>query len=165
VGFVARLAPEKSPGLFVRAAALVAQARPSVRFVVVGDGPMRVHLEALADRLGVGPAFTFVGWVTPEDQPKTLRGIDVLVNPSLRVWSETFCIANIEAMATGVPLVSCGIGGIGEYLAHDVNGVFVDTAAPQGIADAVVDLLADPAKRARLGAAARSWRRSPWTTS
>ena len=45
-----------------------------------------------------------------------LRTLDVIINPSLRAWSETFCIANIEAMATGIPLVTFGIGGVGEYV-------------------------------------------------
>ena len=44
------------------------------------------------------------------------RTVNIMVNPSLRAWSETFCIANTEAMAAGLPIVSFGVGGIGEYL-------------------------------------------------
>jgi glycosyltransferase involved in cell wall biosynthesis len=47
-----------------------------------------------------------------------VQGLDILVNPSLRAWSETFCIANVEAMAAGLPVVSFGVGGTGEYLRH-----------------------------------------------
>ena len=49
-----------------------------------------------------------------DDLVRSLAAMDVLVNPSLRAWSETFCIVNVEAMAMGVPLVSFGVGGIRE---------------------------------------------------
>ncbi|KAJ1451414.1 hypothetical protein M885DRAFT_15428 [Pelagophyceae sp. CCMP2097] len=86
-------------------------------------------------------------------------GMDVLVNPSLRAWSETFCIANIEAMALGVPVVSFGVGGVGEYLrgggGAKANGALVNSTAPEALADAVVELLRDAVLRRRLGANAR----------
>jgi glycosyltransferase involved in cell wall biosynthesis len=52
----------------------------------------------------------FVGWVS-EDLPNFLQKIDLLINPSLRGWSETFCISNIEAMSMGIPIVTFGVGG------------------------------------------------------
>lgn len=53
VGFAGRLAPEKGPGLFLAVAEGIAQLIPSARFVVVGDGPLRPDLEAMASRLGL----------------------------------------------------------------------------------------------------------------
>jgi glycosyltransferase involved in cell wall biosynthesis len=44
-----------------------------------------------------------------------LTSLDIIVNPSLRAWAETFCIANAEAFASGASLVSFGVGGVGEY--------------------------------------------------
>ena len=79
----------------------------------------------------------------------------MLVNPSLRGWSETFCIANIEAMATGVPVVTFAVGGIGEYVNPPAeyeadappekrarvqvtpNALLVNVASPSAIAEAV----------------------------
>lgn len=54
-----------------------------------------------------------VGWLqhgTP--LYRELQLLDVLVNPTTRAWSETFCIANIEGMAMGIPLVTTGVGGV-----------------------------------------------------
>jgi glycosyltransferase involved in cell wall biosynthesis len=148
VGFVARVADEKSPGLFVRAAAIVIQqwrqhqgARGELepRFVLVGAGPLLDHLRRLAVELGLnseggahaGKASQEIGgWCSGQlesdalclpgaiygaDLPKRMEGMSMIVNPSLRAWSETFCIANIEAMSLGIPLVSFGVGGVGEY--------------------------------------------------
>jgi glycosyltransferase involved in cell wall biosynthesis len=52
----------------------------------------------------------YLGWLG-EELPSALRGMDIIVNPSLRAWSETFCISNIEAMAMKIPLVTFAVGG------------------------------------------------------
>ncbi|KAJ8599305.1 hypothetical protein CTAYLR_008841 [Chrysophaeum taylorii] len=154
IGFVARVAPEKSPGLFVHAMALLAR-RPLARFVVVGAGEALESTRRLADLYGIN--IDFVGAV-PRGEKLAARyaSFDVIVNPSLRAWSETFCIANLEALSAGVPLVTFGVGGIGEYLVPDETGVVVSDPTPQAIADAVAALLDDPSRRATLAANARA---------
>ena len=111
IGFFARLAPEKNPGLFFLAAEKILLINPFVRFTVVGDGDLKTYLENLCSRLGILWAVHFTGWIKEEDLPRILKGLDVVVNPSLRGWSETFCIANIEAMSMGIPLVTFAVGG------------------------------------------------------
>lgn len=61
VGFVARLAPEKSPGLFLMAAAEILQMYPFARFVVIGDGELRTYMEGLARGLDIASAVHFAG--------------------------------------------------------------------------------------------------------
>lgn len=129
---------EKNPGLFLKAAADLLKENPYARFIIIGDGPLRKGLEDLAQRLHISWAVLFTGWVgtepsTPSVQeqqqtttdnnkepspsrvtrtlPEILMQLDVVVNPSLRGWSETFCIANIEVMAMEVPLVTFAVGG------------------------------------------------------
>jgi len=170
IRILARLSVEKNPGLFLPAARDILATNPFARFTVVGDGRLRQQLVELADMLEIGWAvhfsgmnilyFTIVvrtsnisvkGWLA-EDLPFVLRGMDVLVNPSLRGWSETFCISNIEAMATGIPLITYAVGGIGEYVrppAEDTGGqerpmvqvtpnaLLVNDASPAAIAQAV----------------------------
>ena len=112
IGFVARLSAEKNPGLFLQSAEKILRHNPFIRFTMVGDGDLRPYLENLASRLGISWAVHFTGWLSAEDIPRVIRGFTVLVNPSLRAWSETFCIANIEAMSMRVPLVTFAVGGI-----------------------------------------------------
>eukprot|EP01032_Pedospumella_encystans_P017323 gene17323-19744_t len=116
IAFVARLSTEKNPGLFLQAAYEILQVYPFARFTIVGDGALRQSLENLADRLQMTWAVHFTGWVSATALPSLLAGVDIVINPSLRAWSETFCIANIEAMSMGVPLVTFAVGGIGEYV-------------------------------------------------
>jgi len=107
---------EKNVGLFLQSAYHILQDNPLARFTIVGDGALRQSLENLADRLQITWAVHFTGWVSGVDLPGLLAGVDIVINPSLRAWSETFCIANIEAMSMGVPLVTFAVGGIGEYV-------------------------------------------------
>lgn len=167
IGFVARLSPEKSPGLFLQAAYEILQRYPFARFTFVGDGILSDSLKQLAQRLRIDWAVTFLGWVS-EDLPPLLRTFDIVVNPSLRAWSETFCIANIEVMSMEVPLVTFGVGGIGEYVRGPSesgkskvpftvasNAVLVNTATPEAVAEAVHYLILHPEVRKRLGVEGR----------
>lgn len=112
IGFVGRLAIEKNPALFLLTAHALLQRCPFCRFIVIGDGALRSELMTLASMLEIEWAVEFRGWVGG-DLPQILSEVDILVNPSLRAWSETFCIANVEAMALGIPLVTFAVGGIG----------------------------------------------------
>jgi len=175
IAFVARLSSEKNPGLFLLAAHALLQTHPHALFVVAGGGNLLEDLQVLALRLGVASRVTFTGWIAHDDLPSLFRSVDVVVNPSVRGWSETFCIANIEAMAMRVPLVTFAAGGVGQYV-HDPgvaqeqertqeqtgdlfrvgsNAVVVQEASPQALAAAVAALLDDGALRERLGAAGR----------
>ena len=140
VGFTGRLSVEKNVGLFVLSAYEVVQwmrqqygmsdVTAFIRFLVIGDGGLRSHLFDLCVMLDIVPYVQFTGWVSGDSYVDALGSVDVLVNPSIRSWSETFCIANIEAMAKGIPLVTFGIGGVGEYIDDaDVRGYRADEAA------------------------------------
>lgn len=110
IGFVGRLTPEKNPGLFIMTAHALLQKYPNVRFLVIGEGILKDSLIDLTYRLNINWAFQFTGWIQDE-LPNFLKGLDIIINTSLRGWSETFCIANIEAMSMGVALVTFGVGG------------------------------------------------------
>jgi glycosyltransferase involved in cell wall biosynthesis len=87
------------------------KSNPFLRFRFIGDGILRKPLETLAKRLGIHYAVDFTGWVSSTDLPLYLADVDIILNPSLRGWSETFCISNIEAMSMGIPLITFGVGG------------------------------------------------------
>ena len=116
VGFLARLSPEKSPGLLVHAAAIILAQDRLARIVFVGDGAARHMCEELARAYGIENRVIFEGAVYgAENVASYYASFDVVVQPALRAWSETFCIANLEAMASARPIVSFGVGGVGEY--------------------------------------------------
>ncbi|CAM9914424.1 unnamed protein product, partial [Scytosiphon promiscuus] len=150
VGFAGRLAPEKSPGLFMVVAQALAELIPSAIFVVVGDGPLKLDLEATAERLGIASRVHFTGWAYGAHLQRLLKGMTLLFNPSL-AESETFCIVNIEAMSLGTPVAAFGIGGMLEY----GNFELLDDAEPRAVAATLAELLLD---RPRLGALAERGR-------
>jgi glycosyltransferase involved in cell wall biosynthesis len=112
---VGRLVPEKGFDLLVRAAALTDQAA-----VVVGDGPERAALEALAASLRAD--VTFTGEVAPEELAARYRQARVVVVPSRR---EGFGMVAAEAAACGRAVVGTRVGGIPEVVADGVSGVVV----------------------------------------
>lgn len=113
IGFVGRLDAEKNPGLFLQTAhhLYYTLQQKQVRFRLIGDGAVRSQLQQLSVRLQIAHLVDFVGWVSSADLPAYISDLDLVVNPSLRAWSETFCIANLEVMAMNVPLVTFAVGG------------------------------------------------------
>jgi glycosyltransferase involved in cell wall biosynthesis len=99
---VSRLVAYKRLDLAIRAAALAGR-----RLVVIGEGPERGRLEALARSLG-GPAVEFMGWVSDRTKYEVLAGARALLFPG----EEDFGIVGVEALATGVPIVALGRGGM-----------------------------------------------------
>lgn len=151
VGVVARLAePRKGVAEFIRAAATVLADRPDVRFVVVGDGPLRPSLEQLADGLGLGAAVEFLGEV-PDVIP-VMSAMDVFVMPSTY---EGGPLTLLEAMALGRPVVTTPVGVATDVVDDGRNGLVVPAGDVGALAAAVSRLLGDRALGDRLGAAAR----------
>ena len=120
VGFIGRLSAEKNPGLFLLTAAKILSINPFIRFTIVGDGDLRPHLEDLSHRLGITWAIHFAGWIREELLPNILKGFDIVINTSLK---ETFCIANIEVMSMGIPLITFAVGGESENFLLSVPAI------------------------------------------
>lgn len=112
VGYLGRLASERSPGLFLHVAAKVASVRSDVDFVVAGDGPMRKAMEKMARSLSVDK-IKFLGSVDRAKVPAFLSSLDCLVNPRT---TETFGISNVEARLHNVNVVGWKTWGGGESL-------------------------------------------------
>ncbi len=135
---------------FARAAGAVqAGAAPAPRLVVLGDGPERARLEALAARLPGRPRVRFDGFAV--DVERWLRAADVFALPS-RI--EGLPNALLEALATGLAAVATDLGGCREVLAPEREGLLVPVGDVDALAAALARLLADAPLRARLGAAA-----------
>jgi glycosyltransferase involved in cell wall biosynthesis len=150
VGIVAALRPEKNHSLFLRAAARVRRAVPNARFLIVGDGPQRGALEALADALSVADAVRFLG--TRSDVPEVLSLIDVL---ALTSHIEANPVSVLEAMAAGKPVVATRVGSVDQAVQCGRSGYLVSPGGEEELAGRLIELLRDRWRAAVFGRAGR----------
>jgi len=149
VGSAGRLDPQKGYADFIRAARLVFNANPSVRFAIAGDGPLRASLTKLIDELGLAGIFHLCGF--REDVGSFLAALDIFVCSSH--W-EGGPLAVIEAMLLGKPVVATDVGCTSEIVLSNETGDLIPSGEPKGIAEAILTLAADKDLRGRLGSAA-----------
>ncbi len=149
--FVGRLRYYKGLDWLIRALPQVA-----ARLVVCGTGNMGPEWQALAQELGVGDRIAWLGEVPDADLPALYHLADLFVLPASHP-SEAFGLVQVEAMAAGLPVVCTELGTGTSYVnQHGVTGLVVPPRDAAALAGAVNTLLADPARRATLGAAARA---------
>lgn len=146
VGTVARLAPQKGIEYFLRAAALLKDRFPHVRYVVAGDGPLRMELERVAQELQLNEQLLFTGFI--DDVPSLLARLQVFVQPSL---SEGQGITVMEAMAAGCPVVASATGGLLDLVSHEENGLLAAPGNVEELANAIAMLLERPEWAKELG--------------
>jgi glycosyltransferase involved in cell wall biosynthesis len=149
IGTVAALRPEKNLSRLLHAFALVRRDRPA-RLVIVGDGPERRALEALAKTLGVAEWTDFAGHMA-ETAP-AYKTFDVF---ALSSDTEQMPLSVLEAMASGLPVAATDVGDVAAMLA-EANRPFVTALDPAALAEAMKKLLDRPDLRAALGAANRA---------
>jgi glycosyltransferase involved in cell wall biosynthesis len=150
VAMVSSLRPEKAHDVAVAAAGRLLASIPELRLLVVGDGPLRAEVARAAAALGERALLT--GYRA--DVMAVLDAADVLLHPSRH---DALPTTIIEAMAASTPVVATRVGGIAELVEDGVSGVLLPAppAAPQ-VAAALGELLRDPQRRRRLGAAGRA---------
>ena len=148
VASVLRLAPQKAPEVLIRAAAAVAPARPRVRWLLVGGGPLEPQVRRLVDGLGLSERVRLLG--PRRDVPRLLQACDAFALSS--AW-EPFGIACLEAAAAGLPVVGTGVDGVPEAVADGVTGILVPPGRADLLAGAVIRLASDPGLARAMGAA------------
>lgn len=149
-GTVTRLMPSKGNRYLVEAARYAADAEPAARVHIVGEGELQAELDAQARALGLGERLVFHGF--KRDVAAVLSALDLLVFPSL--WEGT-PLTVLEALAMGKPIVSTDADGLRDVLTDGRDAVMVPRRDARALADAIVALARDPARRAALAAAAR----------
>lgn len=148
VGCIARLVPVKDHAALLQAIAPLLPRHPSLRLVLVGDGPCRDALEAQATLLGIRAHVHFAGLVHGDVNMHAM--FDVSVLPSL---SEGFPNSVVEAMAAGCPVVATDVGGIPDAVVDGKTGYLVPARSPARLSGALALLLEDRELRARMGLA------------
>lgn len=138
VGTITRLVPVKGLDVLLRAAKLVIERRPAVRFVLVGKGKLKDELPRLAAELGIGPNVIFTG-----EQVRTADFYAMFDLFALSSRSEGLGNVILEAMQFGKPIVATRVGGIPELVRDGRTGVLVEPESPESLAAGIEKMLAD----------------------
>jgi glycosyltransferase involved in cell wall biosynthesis len=139
VGFVGRLVPEKGGEILLRSAKQVLKVRPQTAFLFVGEGPARREWEDLAGRLGIAGNVVFAGVRT--DMPDLYASLDMLALPS---FTEATPMCVLEALAAFCPVVATAVGSVPTVITPGITGLLVEPGDVEGLASAILRLLADP---------------------
>ena len=151
---VAHLVARKRHGDVMRALAVLGPRHPLLRYSIVGDGPERAPLEALARRLGVTERVDFHGQLPPAEAIALARGCTLFVMPSTE---EAFGVAYVEAMAAGVPAIGCrGEPGPEEIAKAGDGFMLVPPGDIERLTQRIDELLSDPQRLREAGQRARA---------
>jgi glycosyltransferase involved in cell wall biosynthesis len=137
--YVGSLSHRKGPDLLLQAAPLVLASKPDVRFLFVGDGDLRTHLERETDRFKAREAVRFLGGRTGGEIVDLYRACDAVCIPSR---ADPFGIVALSAWAAGKPLVATRAGSPKEFVLNETNGLLADPE-PAAIASALLWMLED----------------------
>jgi len=145
VTIVGRLSPEKGHKTFLKAAKNISAKKNNIKFLIVGDGPIKEELHAEASQLTLNGCVVFAG--IRKDMPAIYAISDFMVNASS---IEGMPLTILEAMAARVALIVAPVGAVSEVIKQGVNGLVVNTGDAQGLSEGICSLIDDPSKRDRL---------------
>ncbi len=155
---VAALRPEKNHELFLRAAAQVRDSNPRARFLIVGDGPCRAELEALAASLQLHEVVQFLGVRSDVAGLLSLSNVAVLTSKM-----EANPVSLLEAMATATPVVATRVGSVPESVLDGQCGFLVPPDDIEALAKRIEVLFADCELAQGLGQQAREHVVANWS--
>jgi glycosyltransferase involved in cell wall biosynthesis len=145
IGIVGRLVHQKGHPFLFAAARGILEKFPGAKFVVIGEGPERKSLEALAQELGIAGSVYFVGF--RDDMPSAYAGLDLVVMPSL---DEGLPMALLEAMAAKRAVIASAVGAVPEVIEHGQSGLLVQPGNVSDLQQAILSLLQDESLRNRI---------------
>jgi glycosyltransferase involved in cell wall biosynthesis len=156
VGLVGRISPWKGQEIFIKAAALVNQRFPEAQFLVIGaalfgEDQYDREVRQLPGQLGIRDKVEFTGF--RNDIKQAIAELDLLVHASTK--GEPFGQVIIEGMAAGKPVVATNGGGVPEIVEDGETGILVPMGNVEAMAEAICQILSDPARAKEMGARAR----------
>lgn len=155
---IARLERKKGLDIAIEACARMKEKNIDFRFQIIGDGPERKHLEKQIHALDLEDRVELLGPKANDQLLPYFSEACLFFMPCVKTQAgdmDGIPVAMMEAMACEVPVVSTRISGIAELVHHNINGILVNRADPDILAEVVVDLLYDLDKIRRFGCAAR----------
>jgi phosphatidylinositol alpha-1,6-mannosyltransferase len=163
---VSRLVPRKGQDALIHAWPRVLRAIPEAALLLVGGGPYHATLDRLRTELGVTESVRLTGAVPWEELPAHYDAGNVFAMPCRTrrrgLDIEGLGIVYLEASATGLPVIAGDSGGAPDAVLDGETGVVVDGHSVPAIADALIDLLHNPAGAAAMGEKGRSWIEREW---
>ena len=163
---VSRLVPRKGQDMLVRSLPALRARVPDAALLLVGGGPYRERLEALAAELDVAQHVVFTGSVPSEELAAHYNAGDVFAMPARTRGKgldvEGLGIVYLEASACGLPVVAGNSGGAPETVRDEVTGHVVDGRDLDQLTETLSALLADPVRARRMGQAGREWVSEHW---
>ncbi|HSM84195.1 MAG TPA: glycosyltransferase [Nodosilinea sp.] len=154
-----RLVEKKGIEYAIRAIAPLAPRYPGLRYTIIGDGPLRADLEALAQSLNLGSVVQWVGWQSEQELIASLDRAHIFIAPSVTAADgNQDAPVNVlkEAMALGLPVVSTRHGGIPELVEDGVSGYLVPERDAAALSACLERLLGQPDQWAAMGRAGRA---------
>ncbi len=154
IGTIRTLSEKYGVEYLIRAFALLRKKHNNIELDIVGDGPLRVSLENLAEELGIKDHVVFHGFVNQNDDFKKyfslLSSMDIFTILSV-LDSETFGVAAVEAFACGIPIVATNVGGLPEVIDNELTGILVPPRNFEATAEALERLIIDLKLRIEFG--------------
>ena len=147
--YIGRLSPVKGVEYLIRAMRLVKDKEPDAKLVLIGDGSEKEKLKSIIKKLNLEHLVMHLPQLPNQNIPKYAVASDVLVLPSL---SEGFPMTILEAMASGLPIVSTKVSGLPEIVKEGKNGFLVEPANTEQLAEKILLLLKDDGVRATMSA-------------
>jgi phosphatidyl-myo-inositol dimannoside synthase len=156
---VGRLQQRKGQDMLLKALPIIRQRVPDVLYVIVGDGEEREALEQQVRTLHLNEQVQFFGEAHSDLLLRCYQQCDLFVLPNREVHGdfEGFGMVLVEAQACGQPVIAGSSGGTRETMRVGKTGLIVDCTRPEPLAQAIGDLLLDPARREAMGRAGRQW--------
>ena len=154
------LGPDYGIDVVIEAFAIVLQHHPSAKLYLIGDGPLRNKLESLVHGLGLSGHVQFCGAMPNEKVAEWYERADIFVNAS---FLDNSPLSILEAMSSGVPVVTTAAGGISSMVRHEGTGLLCPVGNARALAEQVMRLLREPelarniAHRAHHELAAHRW--------
>jgi glycosyltransferase involved in cell wall biosynthesis len=131
----------------IRALAIVHRAYPEATLTIAGSGPLAGSLRTLAESLGLAAVIEFAGRLDRDAMAQAYRQADIALNPSL---VDNMPNSILEALASGLPVVSTHVGGVPFIVEHERTALLVPPKSPEAMAEAILRLMRDSALAEKL---------------
>jgi len=152
IGNVARLIALKDQKTLIQGVAEVIKANPKVKLVIIGKGKLEKELKYLALKLDIENNVIFTGFVERKRVYRILHSLDLFIMTSL--W-EGFCVAVLQAMATGIPTILTKINSFQETIVDGVSGKLIPIKNPIMLAEAIKEMINNPKMAKKMAELAR----------